>query len=65
MYNRLFPIGIYWLKICNKNTRKRCKLYPKLTKKDTRKISTDMSTQFTDVFLYNSEDILFPTLLFL
>ena len=65
MYNRLFPIGIYWLKIYNKNTRKRCKLCPKLTKKYTRKISTDMNTQFIDVFLFKSEDILLPTQLFL
>ena len=40
----LFQVGIYLFKVNNKNTRKRCKICPKLVEKNTRVASTDMNT---------------------
>ena len=36
---RIYPAGIYLLKVNNGNSRTRCVIYSKLTEKDTRTIS--------------------------
>ena len=50
-FDILFPVGIYLPKVNNKNTRKSCKIFQKLTKKDTRTTSIDITTQLTGIAL--------------
>ena len=45
----LFSVGICLFKVNNNNTRKQSEICPKLTKKDTRTMSIDTSTQLVDV----------------